>query len=688
MSDSIDNTTIVDSTTTLGQIPPIVPLNTWTWNTPVIPTFYWNVYSAEQRIRQICLEIGRIQAYLDYLGAYANRAHMELNQRIDLLTAKLTEEVERLDKRIDDENAARKEADELLQTGLDAEVARAKAAEAVLQSNIDSTNVKVDAETIRAKAAEEQNANAIALETDNRVKADKVLESAVETETNRAETAERLLQSNIDTNKNSSDESDKRIQDSLDTEIANRKNGDIALGERVDIESATRQQAVSTLTADVNERLKPTNVKIADDAHLTATITSSTTDPNGTTLTLGDTWAGDFEELETKITDLEGKLTHETHDRETADDKLTTDVNARLKAESVIAGTNITVVPDPDSTTVTVSTNNVPTFDEMAETVQEESDARERADTAIINTLNTKMSKVIRDDTLKGSGTTSDPLGVNLNHATVMNDNGKTVYPTLMKANDTDTINGIGFNAGNGLSAYNSDDTDTGSGIKLSDDTMTSINKADTALQTVSHDTSFTGDGTVDSPLKLYLRNDIYPAGESIGAYLFKDLEFGYLGIPTATSTRGEPTAGVVNIHSEGEMDLSKYPISYKTEVFDPTGPRYKWVHWSGTMPRETTTTYTPYLDYHDITGGVYDGWRSVVVRNANAKNTFAHRVESIVNANGETTTFTENIGVVILGVSTDSTTLMIAFNPAYVGIDGDTITSVTTTSINIVTID
>ena len=97
-------------------VPPITPFPAWTWTTPVIPQFYWNVYSAEQRIRQICVEIGRIQAYLGYMAANANAAHWyldnrftetetRLTQRIDKLEAELTEEVTRLDKLIADEHA-------------------------------------------------------------------------------------------------------------------------------------------------------------------------------------------------------------------------------------------------------------------------------------------------------------------------------------------------------------------------------------------------------------------------------------------------------------------------------------------------------------------------------------------------------------------------------------------------------
>ena len=45
---------------------PITPFAVWTWDSPVIPSFYWNVYSAEQRVKMICKEIGKIEAYLKY----------------------------------------------------------------------------------------------------------------------------------------------------------------------------------------------------------------------------------------------------------------------------------------------------------------------------------------------------------------------------------------------------------------------------------------------------------------------------------------------------------------------------------------------------------------------------------------------------------------------------------------------
>lgn len=110
--------------------------------------------------------------------------------------------------------------------------------------------------------------------------------------------------------------------------------------------------------------------------------------------------------------------------------------------------------------------------------LETETTNRENADTALSErittletTMPTKLDTVAHDDTLTGSGTTDDGLKVNLNHHTPNNDTGNTVYPALAKDKTTDAIKGIAFNAGDGLTAYNSDDIDVGSGIRLSDAT-------------------------------------------------------------------------------------------------------------------------------------------------------------------------------------------------------------------------
>lgn len=50
----------------------IPPYAGWTDFTPVIPSLYWDVYSAEQRYHAICKEICKIICYCDMLGDNVN----------------------------------------------------------------------------------------------------------------------------------------------------------------------------------------------------------------------------------------------------------------------------------------------------------------------------------------------------------------------------------------------------------------------------------------------------------------------------------------------------------------------------------------------------------------------------------------------------------------------------------------
>lgn len=107
-----------------------------------------------------------------------------------------------------------------------------------------------------------------------------------------------------------------------------------------------------------------------------------------------------------------------------------------------------------------------------------ETTARETADTALSNRIAplekdmpSKLSIVAHDDTIEGAGVNSNPLKVKLNRRKPINGTANTVYPALAKDKTTNDIKGIAFNAGNGLTAYNSDDADVGPGIRLDDTT-------------------------------------------------------------------------------------------------------------------------------------------------------------------------------------------------------------------------
>ena len=69
-----------------GNIYAVTPYGNYTAYTPALPQFYWDVYSAEQRIKSICLELDKLINYADYLGVQLNVTHddvAELQQEFE-----------------------------------------------------------------------------------------------------------------------------------------------------------------------------------------------------------------------------------------------------------------------------------------------------------------------------------------------------------------------------------------------------------------------------------------------------------------------------------------------------------------------------------------------------------------------------------------------------------------------------
>lgn len=60
----------------------------WTQYTPVIPKLYWDVYSAEQRMKNLCMEYDKMVHYLDYT---ANTLNEYADGVTDAVTAALEE---------------------------------------------------------------------------------------------------------------------------------------------------------------------------------------------------------------------------------------------------------------------------------------------------------------------------------------------------------------------------------------------------------------------------------------------------------------------------------------------------------------------------------------------------------------------------------------------------------------------
>lgn len=166
-----------------------------------------------------------------------------------------------------------------------------------------------------------------------------------------------------------------------------------------------------------------------------------------------------------------------------------------------------------------------------------------------------KLSNVTTDGTLKGNGTKTDPLKVALNRSTVISDTGKTVYPTLMhKQGDSSTILGIGFNVGDGLTSYNTEDADVGSGLRLANEIQTSIKNSkqslialgagtpetatqfknkvqanSNAIQALDSKTSKTVDSALDSHMIVHAHRGSYRFPENTMPGILWAVEHGYV---------------------------------------------------------------------------------------------------------------------------------------------------------------
>lgn len=443
-------------------VPPITPFPAWTWTTPVIPQFYWNVYSAEQRIRQICVEIGRIQAYLGYMAANANAAHWyldnrftetetRLTQRIDKLEADLTEEVTRLDKLIADEQAAREAADTALGKRIDGVTPKAgrfieltpgtdgtlidntmldgvaghgltgtddtdaKTRTYAVDTDIIATKASVDTERVERKQADATLQNNLDNETKTRNNADLALGTRISEETSARTQADATLTNSLNTEIQARRDADTSLGERIDAEATARRQADTTLQSNIDTEASTRQTADNLLTAQVNARVKAVNVKAADDSHINVNVTSSATDPDKTTVTIGDSFTPAFDDVNARITKeitdrtaadsaLQRSIDAEIDERRHDDEVQNEQINNRLKLGAVLAGAGITVTNDPDKTTATIA----------AEVTQSKLDAAVNGLENRINDLEQAgyLTSVSHDTSLKGNGS-DNPLAVN-----------------------------------------------------------------------------------------------------------------------------------------------------------------------------------------------------------------------------------------------------------------------------------
>lgn len=585
-------------------VPPITPFPAWTWTTPVIPQFYWNVYSAEQRIRQICVEIGRIQAYLGYMAANANAAHWyldnrftetetRLTQRIDKLEADLTEEVTRLDKLIADEQAAREAADTALGKRIDGVTPKAgrfieltpgtdgtlidntmldgvaghgltgtddtdaKTRTYAVDTDIIATKASVDTERVERKQADATLQNNLDNETKTRNNADLALGTRISEETSARTQADATLTNSLNTEIQARRDADTSLGERIDAEATARRQADTTLQSNIDTEASNRQTADNLLTAQVNARVKAVNVKAADNSHINVNVTSSATDPDKTTVTIGDSFTPAFDDVNARITKeitdrtaadsaLQRSIDAEIDERRHDDEVQNEQINNRLKLGAVLAGAGITVTNDPDKTTATIA----------AEVTQSKLDTAINGLENRINDLEQAgyLTSVSRDTSLKGNGS-DNSLGINYN-ASAWNDGTATELPTeltivpvspmnrdyrypyvyldsqTLRSKQTDVNGAITqriitrpatkdapgvVQVGEGLTTTSKRGTLTDNPAQSTDDTFGTISvdpdyiEAHAGLTAVAHDDSITGTGDSGNPLAVNYGNTNTP---------------------------------------------------------------------------------------------------------------------------------------------------------------------------------
>lgn len=64
----------------------IIPYTGFTNFTNSLPSFYWDVYSSEQRIKHICRELCKLSSYAEYLADAINQDHIIIEQLQDDFT--------------------------------------------------------------------------------------------------------------------------------------------------------------------------------------------------------------------------------------------------------------------------------------------------------------------------------------------------------------------------------------------------------------------------------------------------------------------------------------------------------------------------------------------------------------------------------------------------------------------------
>ena len=370
---------------------PITPFAVWTWSSPVIPEFYWNVYSSEQRIKSICKEIGKIEAYLQYLVNATNSNIIELHKRIDVLT----ERVAALEKHVEEEVARLDGLIAQLRADLEQEIHDREQGD----ENLDR---RITQEIHDRQDADEVLHGEISQEVQDRTHADDALHDEISTETQDRIHADDELGERIDQEAQDRAAADAGLHSEIADEATARAHGDEALHEEISTETQARIHADSELETKLEAELQAeADMRQEGDATLTTALSQEETERKAADAALGQRITQETSDREAADSVLETKIATEAHEREAGDDQLSTDlesevsareagdatlrsaltteegareaadtdleakISKRLLPSEVLAGNEIEITKSPDSNEITISSTVAHSISEL-----------------------------------------------------------------------------------------------------------------------------------------------------------------------------------------------------------------------------------------------------------------------------------------------------------------------------------
>ena len=587
---------------------PITPFAVWTWDSPVIPSFYWNIYSSEQRVKLICKEIGKIEAYLNYLVNKTNENLIDLQSQITKLDARLTA----LEKKLEEEVARLDALIAKLREDLTAETKARQDADTALDTKITSESTKLHGE--------------ISTETQNRIHADDALHTEISNEAKAREDADTDLEA--------------RVRADLATETQAREAGDSALGDRIASESEKlhgeiskevqdRTHADDSLHGEISQEVQDrqaadTTLKAAlekeisdGDSALHTDLATETQARKDADAALETKLAGEISteaktredadkalgeritaEVSKEVQDrthaddgLHGEISTETQARQDADStleaKLTNEIAKRLLPTEVTAGEEISITqPDPSSNRIVIASTVAHSISDLRTSVsgvkaalEAEVSERRAEDTKLWQAVNQRIE---RGKILAGTGikVENDPDATTVTISSKVTESNLAAVEAKAEAATTtageakstaeaastaateakNTADTASTTAGEAKTTADAASTTAGEAKTTAEAAQTAAGEAKSkaeealtaaqgSLKAVAHTASLAGDGTSSTPLSLTPATATTLGGVKIGSGLAVTED----GTLSAT-TQGGGTGGMSEVAHDSSL--------------------------------------------------------------------------------------------------------------------------------------